>query len=111
MAFASIPVDWDAGSSLRDALSNIPVRNQQLYGTGMQQGQQAATLSALAGININDPTGASLNQGIANLVKHGATDQAGALINLGITRQIAPRIPGILNNLSSLGSPSSAAPA
>ena len=108
MAFANIPTNFDAGSSLRSALAAAPEQNQQLYAQGLQTGQQAATLNALAGININDPN--SVNQGIANLVKHGAMDQAGALINLGITRQIAPRIPGILDSIGGLGS-SSAAPA
>ena len=85
----------------------LPSRTSSSTPKVSNTGQQAATLNALAGININDPN--SVNQGIANLVKHGAADQAGALINLGITRQIAPRIPGILDSIGGLGSQSSAA--
>ena len=70
---------------------------------GAQAGQAQRGISALQGIDLNDPD--SLNRGIGNLVRAGAADQASALMGLQLKRTAVQMAPGILAGLAHLGSP------
>lgn len=76
---ADFGIDWSAAPN-PNALSDMSTAAMQ----GAQQGQALRGISALHGIDISDP--GSINQGIANLVRAGAADQASALMGLQLQR-------------------------
>lgn len=101
MAVASIPVDWSLAQQPQ-SLDYIPSAVE-----GAQAGQTLRGISALQGIDINNPD--SLNKGIGNLVRAGAADQASALMGLQINRGIYGGLPSFMAKaMNPNGTPASA---
>lgn len=94
-------IEWAGlGQAAPGPMSSLNAANQG-QATGIDLGQQEATLSALHGLNLDDPanTGATINR----LAQVGALQQGGALQNLAFTRSLREQIPTILSSLPGVG--------
>jgi hypothetical protein len=89
---ADIPVNWGAAPVPQDYTKSAL--------EGAEAGQAQRGISALQGIDLNDPD--SLNKGIGNLVRAGAADQASALIGLQIQRSALAGLPGLFAKIGGL---------
>lgn len=93
-----VNIPWDRGAPTPTS----PVDAMQKgLAFGLDYGQKKATISALQGIDINNPD--SVNSGITALVRAGATDQANALTGLSINRDLARALPQFMSGLTKLG--------
>lgn len=97
---ADINVNWGAAP--------VPQDYTAAALEGAQAGQAQRGISALQGIDLNDPD--SLNKGIGNLVRAGAADQASALMGLQIQRSALQGLPALFAKLGALNDPPQSAP-
>jgi hypothetical protein len=98
---AAIPIDWSLAQQPQP-LDYVPSALE-----GLQAGQQMGAISALHHIDINDPN--SVNTGIGALVRSGAADQASALMNLNITRNLFSQMPDFMQQATAMPGQTAAA--